>query len=167
MKKMQMWDKHFELKEPIKSKQIGEALAQGVRDALQSKGVNIEEYLRSYDEKEHRHYWRQRQIDHYNQFDLSILDSLDLTVDDILNLQKEKIRRKAVAAKRPAKEADKERFLSIVIECEKEGLTFAQTKRRLTDEIRTTTEKTIETWLKDLQQSPHCNIPAPHKTGKG
>ncbi|MCC5992498.1 MAG: hypothetical protein JJT99_08230 [Rhodobacteraceae bacterium] len=167
MKKLEAWEEHWKLKEPGKSKQIGEAIAAGMRDIFRKNGYDVDELMRTYDEQEHRRRRRQREIEHYSKFDLSILKALDLTLDDVLNLKKEKARRKGAASKRP-ETADKQKpkFLEIVIQCESEGLNFAQTLRRLTQKL-TVTERTLRTWLSELVESPHCDIPPPRRKGKG
>ena len=163
---MEHWDAHLALKRPdimeFWRKGMIEHVSAPFNEKLRACGVNPDDpddvklFLESN--------WRQRQIDHYSQYDLTILDELGLTLDDVLDLEEEKRKRNAASRKRPSKEPDVAKFLEIVIQCENEGLNFAQTKRKLVKQLDVT-ERTIHTWLNNLRQSPECDIPAPR--GKG
>ena len=166
MRKMELWDAHLALKRPdimeFWRKGIIDHVATPFNEKLRARGVNPDDPddVRQFLERS----WRQRQIAHYSQYDLTILNELGLSLDDVLDLEEEKRKRNAASRKRPSKEPDVAKFLEIVIQCESEGLNFAQTKRKLVKHLDVT-ERTIHTWLNNLRQSPDCDIPPPR--GKG
>jgi hypothetical protein len=168
MKKLELWDAHWKLKEPIKAKLAGEAFAAGMREAFfKSQGIQVEEFLKNFDAAEHERKWREKEIAYYGKYDLSILDELGLTLNDVLDLTQEKARRKRAASARPeTADREKPKFIEIVIQCEGEGLNFAGTLRRLSEELKVH-ERTLRTWLNDLVESPNCDIPPPRRKGRG
>lgn len=164
-KKLEMWDAHLEMKNPDFKEAWRVSVLEPFRAKIQSLGYDECDLNDLADKAEG--YWRQRQIDHYSQFDLSILDELDLTLDDILELKQEKRKRAVGAGNRPnTVDQQKPAFIRIVIQCEAERLNFAQTLKRLTKELGAT-ERTLRTWLTALSDSPNCDIPPPRRIGRG
>ncbi|WP_147320208.1 hypothetical protein [Rhodobacteraceae bacterium W635] len=165
-KKMEHWAAHLALKRPDKMNAFRKGLLEHVGNPLREKLVALgldpddSDATQEFFERQ----CRQREIDYYSQYDLTILNELGLSLDDVLDLEEEKRKRNAATRKRPSKEPDVAKFLEIVMKCESEGLSFAQTKRKLVKQLDVT-ERTIHTWLDNLRQSPECDIPPPR--GKG
>lgn len=165
MEKMRFWDRHLELKHPEIMQPLKEGIGETFRNQLAKRDLNADD-PRTYKVIEAN--FRRMELEHYGQFDLTILDELGLSLSEILDLVATKRKRKKAAAPRPSLSEAEEKFVEIVVECEAKGMSHAETIRALRDEIRHPGEQTLRNWLKDLCQSPHCEIPAPRpKNVKG
>lgn len=165
MSRMRFWDRHLELKYPDRMRPLKEGIRQTFRNELAKRGLNADD-PDTYEVIEAN--FRRMELEHYGQFDLTILDELGLSLSELLDLVDEKRKRKKAGAPRPRYKWAEETFLEIVIECEAKGMSHAETIRALCDKIRDPSEQTLRSWLKDLCRSPHCEIPAPRpKNVKG
>lgn len=161
MKKLELWDAHFALKFPERHAEQSETIRNAFRQVIIERGYDPD------DPEAIAAIRDQQAIEHYKTFDLSILDELCLTLDDVLSLTEEKQKRIRAGSKRSEiKEKAPLNFLQIVIESECDGYDFSRTlnridKRLSKDSTTKLDKRTYRSWLTDLSKSPWCDIPPP------
>ena len=149
-------DEYLEMKYPGRLSELGET--QLWPALLARLSVETEEEVRA-ELSARTERLNERKKEHLESLDHSILDALGLSVEEVLSLKREKVRREASGRVRHHITSDMRTVFASFLSSEADGHTYAQAVNRAMRSGHSVTEKSVRRWLTNLIKFGVCTIP--------